>query len=420
MKQHPDGLWRNDDFVKLWSGQTISNFGSGITGIALPLTAVLVLSASTAQMGVLSALDGLAVLIFGLLAGVWVDRLRKRPILIAADGGRALLLGSIPLAALLGVLGLAQLYVVAALTGILTVFFNVADASFLPSLIPSRQLVDANSKLAMSDSLAEIGGPAIAGPLIQIIGAPLAICFDALSFLTSALSFGLIRKPEPHTRPIAQRQSMAHESFEGLRALWRDKLLRALAISGALFNFFGNFIGTLYILYIVRELHISSLFIGLFVAAGGVSALAGTFIARRMIRRTGVGMAVGGMLAFYGLTGSLTPLAHGPLWLSITMLFTAQLIGDASVSIYFIAEVSLRQAIIPSNLLGRINASMQLVTQGVAPVSAILAGILGTVIGLRPTLFIGVGGVIFAGLWLLFSPVRKVRTLERSALEDQP
>ena len=387
-------------------GQTISNFGSGITGIALPLTAVLILSASPAQMGILGALDGLAVVMFGLLAGVWVDRVRRRPMLIAADLGRALLLGSIPLAALLGVLGMTQLYGVAALVGILTVFFNVADESYLPSLIPQEQLVEANSKLGMSDSLAEMSGPALAGPLVQLLSAPLAIAFDALSFLVSALGVGLIRTPEPQLKLPAQQQSTWRESIAGLRALWQDSRLRALAISGGLFNFFGNFIGTLYILYIVRELHMSALVVGFLVAAGGLSALVGTFIAGRVIRRIGVGIAIGGMLAFYGLTGSLIVLARGPLWLAATFLFAAQLIGDASISIYFIAEVSLRQAIIPRDLLGRVNASMQLVTRGAMPVAAILAGILGGIIGLRLTIAIGVVGVIAAGLWLLASPVR--------------
>ena len=405
-KQRLSGLWHNPDFVKLWVGQTISNFGSGITGIALPLTAVLLLSASPVQMGVLGALDGLAVVVFGLLAGVWVDRVRRRPLLIASDLGRALLLGSIPLAALTGMLSLTQLYGVAALVGILTVFFNVADESYLPTLIPQEQLVEANSKLAMSDSLAEMSGPALAGPLVQLLSAPLAIVFDALSFLVSALGVGLIRTSEPQPKPAAQQQSAWRESIEGLRTLRRDSRLRALAISGGLFNFFGNFIGTLYILYIVRELHMSALIVGFLVAAGGVSALVGTFIARRVIRRIGLGFSIGGMLAFYGLTGSLIVFAHGSLWLAATFLFAAQLIGDASVSIYFIAEVSLRQSIIPNDLLGRVNASMQLVTRGALPVSAILAGILGEMIGLRLTIAIGVLGVISAGLWLLLSPVR--------------
>jgi MFS family permease len=411
MKWQPKGLWQNKDFVKIWSGQTISNFGSGITSIALPLTAVLVLSATPAQMGILSALESVSVLVFGLLAGVWVDRLRRRPILITADIGRALVLGSIPLAALLGVLHLAQVYIVAALTGILTVFFNVADEAFLPSLLPQDQLVEANSKLGISDSLAEISGPASAGPLVQLFGAPLALFFDALSFLLSALSIGLVRTPEPQPTPPKQRQSIWRESSEGLRMIRDNALLRSLAISAMLFNFFGNFIGTLYVLYIVREVHAAPLVIGFFVATGGISALVGAIFAQRVIQRIGPGPAVGAMLTLYGLTGLLLPLAHDPLGVAIALLFTSQLLGDASVSIYSIAEVSLRQAIIPNAFLGRVNASMQFLTQGVGPAAAILAGIVGTVIGLRLTIFIGVLGVIFAGVWLLISPVRRVRSL---------
>lgn len=411
MKWQPKGLWQNKDFVKIWSGQTISNFGSGITGIALPLTAVIVLSATPAQMGILSALESVSVLVFGLLAGVWVDRLRRRPILITADLGRALMLGSIPLAALLGVLHLAQVYIVAALTGILTVFFNVADEAFLPSLLPQDQLVEANSKLGISDSLAEIGGPASAGPLVQLFGAPLALFFDAFSFLLSALSIGLVRIPEPQPTPVKQRQSIWRESSEGLRMIRDNALLRSLAMSAMLFNFFGNFIGTLYVLYIVREVHVAPLVLGFFVATGGISALVGAIFAQRVIQRIGPGLAVGAMLTLYGLTGLLLPLAHDPLGVAIALLFTSQLLGDASVSIYSIAEVSLRQAIIPNAFLGRVNASMQFLTQGVGPAAAILAGILGTVIGLRLTIFTGVLGVIFAGLWLLFSPVRRIRSL---------
>jgi MFS family permease len=411
MKWQPKGLWQNKDFVKIWSGQTISNFGSGITSIALPLTAVLVLSATPAQMGILSALESVSVLVFGLLAGVWVDRLRRRPILITADIGRALVLGSIPLAALLGVLHLAQVYIVAALTGILTVFFNVADEAFLPSLLPQDQLVEANSKLGISDSLAEISGPASAGPLVQLFGAPLALFFDALSFLLSALSIGLVRTPEPQPTPPKRRQSIWRESSEGLRMIRDNALLRSLAISAMLFNFFGNFIGTLYVLYIVREVHAAPLVIGFFVATGGISALVGAIFAQRVIQRIGPGPAVGAMLTLYGLTGLLLPLAHDPLGVAIALLFTSQLLGDASVSIYSIAEVSLRQAIIPNAFLGRVNASMQFLTQGVGPAAAILAGIVGTVIGLRLTIFIGVLGVIFAGVWLLISPVRRVRSL---------
>ncbi len=295
MRWHLKGLWDNGDFVKLWVGQTISNFGSGITGIALPLTAVLVLAATPTQMGILSALDGAAVFVFGLVAGVWVDRLRRRPILIVVDIGRAVLLGSIPLATLLGTLHLGQLYIVAGLTGVLTVFFNVAYESFLPSLISTEQLVEANSKLGMSDALAEIGGPGSAGALVQLLGAPLTIGFDALSFLLSALSIGVIRRYEPKPQVDKQRQNIWRESSEGLRMIRENHLLRPLVISAALFNFFGNFIGTLYVLYIVRDIHAPPPLIGFFIATGGVSALAGTLLAQRVIRRIGVGMAIGGI-----------------------------------------------------------------------------------------------------------------------------
>src|SRR2546421_9856394 len=196
MRHYRTGLWKDSDFVKLWLGRTVSNFGSGITGIALPLTAVLVLGATPIQMGILGALDGVSVLVLGLVAGVWVDRVRCRPLLIATDLGRAFILGTIPLAALLGVLRLGQLYVVAALAGMLTVLFNVANPAFLPSLIPQESLVEGNSKLGMSDSLAEIGGPAVGGPLVQLIRAPFVFFFYAPSFFFLAFCPGFIPKLE--------------------------------------------------------------------------------------------------------------------------------------------------------------------------------------------------------------------------------
>ena len=208
MQQNPTGLWKNPDFVKLWLGQTVSYFGSGITGIALPLTAILLLGATPVQMGILGALDGVSVLAIGLLAGVWVDRVRRRPLMITTDIGRAFILSTIPLAALLGVLHIWQLYIVAGLAGMLTVIFNVASSAYLPSLIPHESLVEGNSKLGMSDALAEIGGPAVAGPLVQLLSAPFAIVFDALSFLFSACCLGLIRKPESRPATLEQSKSI--------------------------------------------------------------------------------------------------------------------------------------------------------------------------------------------------------------------
>lgn len=408
MRWRLTGLWHNRDFVKFWLGQTVSRFGSGITGIALPLTGVLLLAATPSQMGILSALDGAAVLAIGLFVGVWVDRVRRRPLLIATDLGRAFILGTVPLAALFGVLHIEQLYAVAALTGMFTVIFNVANQSFLPSLIPKTALVEGNSKLGVSDSLAEIGGPAVAGPLVQLVSAPFAVLFDALSFFFSAFCLGLIRKPEPPVAVAENRMSIWHDLVQGLHEVLKNPLLRSLAGGVGAFNFFGNFVGALYALYVIRELHAAPIFLGFLIATGGVSALVGAFIAERIIRRFGLGLTAGATLFIYGATGLLIPLAAGPTAVALSFLFTGQLTGDASVSIHLIAEVSLRQSIVPGNMLGRTNASLQFLSQGVAPIGALLAGILGGLIGLRLTILIGVLGVMAAGAFLLLSPIRKL------------
>jgi len=379
-----------------------------MTGIALPLTAVLVLAATPTQMGILGALDGASVLVIGLLAGVWVDRVRRRPLLLAADLGRAFVLGTIPLAALLGVLRIGQLYVVAALAGMLTVIFTVAHSAFLPSLIPQESLVEANSKLAMSDSLAEIGGPALAGPLVQLLSAPFALVFDALSFLFSACCLGLIRTPEPPPTVFERRKSIWSDLLEGLRVVLKNPLLRALAGSAGTFSLFGNFIGALYALYVIRQIGAPPIFLGFLVATGGVSAFVGALMAERVVRRFGLGRTVGMGLFIYGATSLLIPLAGGSVALALPLLFLSQLLGDASVSIYLIAEVSLRQSLVPANVLGRTNASMQFLSQGVAPLGALFAGLLGGMIGLRFTILIGVLGMMLAGTWLLLSAVRKV------------
>ncbi len=406
------GLWKNADFLKLWLGRTISNMGNGITGIALPLTAVLVLAATPAQMGIISALEGISLLLFGLLAGVWVDRLRRRPVLIVTDLGRALVIGSIPVAALLGILRIEQIYIVAALVGVMSVFFNAADASFLPTLVQSEELIEGNSKLGISDALAEMVGPAVAGALVQLFTAPLAIVVDAFSFLCSALCMARIRKPEPPPTIIETHRNIWHESLEGLLFIMKHPLLRALAGSAGLFNFTGMFIGTLYTLYVVRTLALAPTILGLLVATGGVSALVGALLAESVIQRVGLGLAIGGGLFLYGLTGLLTPLAAGPVPVVITMLFMSQLVGDATVSTYFIAELSLRQSLVPRHLLGRVNASMQLLAGGMAPLGALLAGMLAEFVGVRLTILIGVIGVMCAGLWLLLSLLRKIRALE--------
>src|SRR5512133_2672970 len=276
------GLWRNPDFIKLWTGQTISTLGSHITNGGLPLLAVITLKASPFQMGLLQAVGSAPVLLFSLVAGVWVDRLRRRPILIAADLGRALILATIPLAAVLGWLTIWHIYFVIALTGILTVLFNTAYRAYLPALVEQEHIVEGNSKLALSDSAAEVVGPGLTGVLVQTITAPIAILFDALSFVVSAVSLLFIRKGELPPNLAGERQSVLQEAREGVRAVMREPILLALTATDATMSFFGNFIGVLYALYAIRVLHLSPAAIGLTIGVGGASSLIGALLAERV------------------------------------------------------------------------------------------------------------------------------------------
>ena len=417
MKSPLKGLWNHPDFVKLWIGQTVSDLGNGITGIALPLTAALALKATPAQMGILSALEGIAALLVGLFAGVWADRLRRRLILIVTDLGRAALLLSVPLAALFGLLRIEQLYLVAALTGVLTVFFHVADQSFLPALVRQEDLVEGNSKLGASASIAEIGGPALAGPLVQIVTAPGAILFDVGSFLVSACCLWRIRTVEPAPK-ASQQQAFWHALTEGLRAIVTHPLLRVLAGSAFLFAFFGNFFAALYPLYVVRTIGAPPAILGYLVAAGGVGALAGAFLEQRVVRRFGLGKTLAGGLFVSRIIGLVViVLARSPLVFAVPLLFFSQLVGDVAISLYLMSEVSLRQSIIPASMLGRLNASMQVLTRGLGAGGALIGGTLGQQVGIRPTLLIAEAGMLLAAIWLFCSPICRVQSPEQQAAE---
>ncbi|CAN5830324.1 MFS transporter [soil metagenome] len=416
MKLQRTGLWQHPDFIRLWAGQTISAFGSQIGGTALTFTAILTLHATPLQLGWLETARALPVLLIGLLAGVWVDRLRRRPVLIVADIGRALLLTTIPIAALLGVLSMAQLYGVAALVGALALFFDVAYPSYLPSLVKPDELVEGNSKLSMTSAVAEIGGPGLGGALVQLITPPFAILFDACSFLFSALSLGLIRGREPapirHTSTDAERPTgIIHEITEGVRVTLKDPILRALLGCAATSSLTSGIIGTLYALYIVQELGLSPLWMGIVIGVGGVSALIGAFLAAPVTRRVGIGPAMIGARLVAMAVSSLMVLAWGPPQVILPLLLLSQA-ADATWSIYGINETSLRQAITPHHLLGRVNASERFLTGIIFPVGALLGGLLGQTIGLRAAITIGLLIGALATLWLIFSPVYKLKQIE--------
>ena len=411
MKRTFSGLWHHPDFMKLWIGQTISEFGSRITRDGIPLIAVITLAATPAEMGLLTAFASIPVLLFGLIAGVWIDRLRRRPIMIAMDIGRALLLLAIPLAALTGQLRIEMLYIIVALIGVMGLILETAYRALLPTLVSRDQLLEGNSKLSTTDALAEIGGPSIAGLLIQWISAPLAVFFDAISFAFSSVSFALIRAPEPPPKPRSARSSALREALEGLETIARDPILRTLIIGVSLRSFFGSFFAALYSLYAIRELDVSPALLGIVISAGGIGALIGAVTAGRVQSRLGLGRTLTWTLAVGAVANLLIPLAalFGSPLAAAFVLIAAQIVGDAAMLVYGINEISLRQTIVPDRLLGRTNASFGFLEQGIAPFGAIVAGALASVIGAQATLGIAVAGFLITALWMLRSPLRHLR-----------
>ena len=413
------GLWRHPDFMKLWAGQTISAFGSLIGGTALHFTAILFLHASAFQMGLLAAAGLAPGFAAGLVAGVWVDRLRRRPILIAADIGRAVLLGTIPLAAFFDHLSIEQLYVVAFLNSILTVFFDVAYQSYLPSLVSREELLEGNSKLSASASVAEVSGFGIAGWLVQLFSGPMAILLDAISFLVSVVSVAAIKAPESAPVRVHVRGKIWQEIGEGLREVLRNPLLRTMSGCTFLHEFCGHGIfGAVVVLYMSRELGFAPGILGMIFAVGGISSLVGAVVTMPATRRLGVGPAMVVGLILSTLSSFFIPLAQGATLLAAVFLIAQQLMGDGGFIVYEINQVSLRQALAPERLLGRVNASMRFVAQGALLLGSLTGGLLGELIGLRTTLVMGACGALIAALWLALSPVRSVRWTDASVREE--
>jgi MFS family permease len=400
-------LWRHADFMKLWTGQSISVFGTAITQLALPLTAIVILKATPFEIGLLGTVEFLPFLLVGLPAGVWVDRLSRRRILIVADIGRAITLGSIPVAYKLGALHILQLYVVAFLTGILTVFFDVAYQAYLPSLVGREELVEGNGKLEISRSGAQLAGPGIAGPLIQLVKAPMAIAVDALSYIASVISIFVIRKREAPVEPAGSdgepAPRMRKEIGDGLRYVLGNRYLRSIAASTASMNLFGNVMFAVLLLFAVRVLGLSPGAIGIILTIGGIGFLGGAFVSGRVSKRLGVGRTILISAIVSSLAGLLIPFAtRSTAW---PLLISALLVSGFGGVVYNVNQVSLRQAITPERMQGRMNATMRFMVWGTIPIGSLAGGILGSTIGLRPTLWVGAIGGAFGFMPLLFSPV---------------
>lgn len=395
--------------MKLWAGQTISEIGTRISREGIPLTAVIVLSASPVEMSWLIAIGGVAALIAGPLAGAIADRSRRKPLMIAADLGRAMALAAVPWAYFNGWLSIPLLLGVAALVGTLTVLFDVAYPTYVPTLVNPGQLLEANRNLALTISIAEVTGPAFTGLLIKLVTAPVAILVDAVSFILSALSIAWITQPEPAPIPPIEAQGWWREATEGIGFVFAHPLLRPLALRTATVSVAWGFFGTLYVYYAIEVLKMSTVALGIVIALGGIGNLMGALIARRVTARYPLGNVLIASAVWLGLTSLFIPLASEPGWFSVACLGAAQLFGDVAHPILAINELTLRQKISPPPMLGRVNACFQLLFKALFPPGAILGGGLAVWIGARQTLLICSLGILASALWLVFSPVRKLR-----------
>ncbi|MCC6539531.1 MAG: MFS transporter [Bryobacterales bacterium] len=406
-------LWRQPDFVKLWAGQAISEIGSRVSREGIPLTAVLVLHATTVEMGWLVAISGMAAFAAGPLVGPLADRLRRRPLMIAADLARAAVLLSIPWMHFQHTLTMPHLLAVAALTGALTVLFDVAYPTYVPTLVRPAELLEANGKLALTLSVAEVTGPALTGLLVKWITAPVAILLDAVSFVISAVAIAAIQTPETAPEPASAHEDWWSEARAGIHFVFSHALLRPLALRAATVSLAWGFFGTLYVYYAVTVLKMSTVALGIVITLGGIGNLAGALAARWLSERYPVGRVLIGAALWQGVLSLLVPAAAHADWTAIALLGAAQLFGDVAYPVYNINELTLRQQIAPPHLLGRVNACQQLLIKGLFPLGALLGGALASAAGARAVLLASSAAILLSAVWLIASPVRKLQAHRR-------
>jgi MFS family permease len=397
-------LLRERDFRNFWLGQSISLFGDQVTVIALPLAAVLVLDADAADMGYLGAAALMPHLILSLPVGVWLERVaRRRRLMIASDIARAALLASVPIAYWYDALSFAQLYGVAFLMGTLAVVFDISYSTLYVSITAREDYVEANSLLNGSRAFSYVSGPSAGGILVQLLSAPTALLADAASFGASALFLGRISGPEP---PLERSEgSMRRQMSQGVRFIFSSRILRPSLVSAATLNFFNYAFAALFILYATRELGIRAGTLGLVLGAGAVGGLLGAVVAGRVGRRVGLGPAfVIGMVLFPAPL-LLIPLAGGPRPIVLAMLFTAEFLSGLGVMILDINVGAIITALTPHRLRSRSTGAFRFVNYGIRPLGSLVGGALGSVLGLRPTLFVTGVAALAGVLWLLPSPV---------------
>jgi predicted MFS family arabinose efflux permease len=401
-------LWRHSDFLKLWAGQTVSVVGSQVTVLALPTIAILQLHASPAEVGLLAALQHVAFPILALFAGVFADRLRRRPMMIAADGLRALAVLSVALVAAHGALTMLQLYAVALVLGIGTVIFDIAYLAYIPSLVTRSDLLEANTKLEVSYSVSNLAGPSLGGVLIQLIGAAQAMVADAFSFVVSVISIIWIRQPEPSPQhPTAPRAGVFAEIREGLRLVLHDPILRGLILMLTVGGVGFHLQDPALYLFAYRDVHLSPALFGLVFAAGGAGAIVGAMAVGAVVRRLGVGNSLAVTNTLMGVAFLAWPLAL--LGAPVLILGVLMFVAGIADSIYNVSQVSLRQAVTPDRLQGRMTATMRTMFWGVRPVANVAGGLLAGAVGAPATIVIGSLIGMTAIFVILGGPLGRVR-----------
>ncbi|ERG64636.1 hypothetical protein L332_09270 [Agrococcus pavilionensis RW1] len=403
-------LWRDGNFLTMWSGQALAQLGSQVTELAIPVLAVLLLQASELELGFLNAAGVAAFLVVGLPAGAWIDRMRKRHVMIWADAVRALALAALPLLWWLGALEMWHLYAVALVVGVATVFFDVSYQSIIPSLVRSEQIAEANGKLEATRELANIAGPAAGGWLVAALSAPFAILATVGTYVASFVALLLTRDDE-EPRTADDRGPILREIGEGLRWVFGNPLLLRIVGTTASSNLFATVSFTLLPLFLLRELGLSPEAMGIIFSLGAIGGLAGAIATPHVVRRIGEARAIPASAIAFSAIACLLPLAATVPPIAFGLLVVQGFVSSFTVLVYNITQVTFRQRITPRRLLGRMNASVRFCVWGVMPIGALLAGALGTWLGVVPTMWIGAAGQLLAAAFVVIGPFWRMRQL---------